>query len=234
MIVGKATLFLYGFSVLNVSATPLSLGNRAYTLQISSKAVQVYFKKTFVWAYAIPKGHSEEALLTPDKLILVEDEKPRWGDYWLKIYDLKSGQFLIQRTGYGNLSQVFIHSSLLFVQYSGVGGQISTSTLIQDLQNLQKSSTVPGWKIAENESSILFDDTSGNFNPYEAVLLNYYRYDLRSKSISVLHYRIPERNECGSVEKDGTKNEGETFSASEISAVRHDRCGVFKTIFTWK
>lgn len=222
------------FLPLAISATPGASNNRAYTAEVSSNTVRVYLGKAFVRAYSIPKGHTAEVLLTSDKLILFEDERPRWGDYWLRIYNLNTGRLLIQRTGYGNISKVYVKSSSVFLQYSSVGGQISTSTLVQDHRESQKTFVISGWKIAENERSILFNGPNGNYNPYEPVKLNYYRYDISTKSISNMSFRIAERNQCGSVEKDGTQNEGETFNASEVIAARHDKCGAFTVKFTWK
>ncbi|MCP2015048.1 hypothetical protein L1280_002200 [Deinococcus sp. HSC-46F16] len=147
--------------------------------------------------------------------------------------DVATGRPIVRRTQVGRAERLYVVGDTLFVEYASAVAQIATRTLTQSLRVAGRSSTIDGWRVAENARSLLFNSPNGAYSPYEPVRLNYFRFDVATGQTVPLAFAVPARPGCGLPEKDGTREEGETYTAREIVATRHDRCGVFEARFDW-
>ncbi|WP_158679922.1 hypothetical protein [Deinococcus sp. NW-56] len=186
-----------------------------------------------VRSYPIPTGHEARALVTAGRVAVVTQPKQGWDGFQLRVDDAATGQPVVRRTQAGRAERLYVVGDTLFVEYASAVAQIATRTLTQNLRVTGRAGTIDGWRVAENTRSLLFDSPNGAYSPYEPVRLNYFRFDLATGQVVSLAFAVPARPGCGLPEKDGTRGEVETYTAREIVATRHDRCGVFEARFDW-
>ncbi|PTA67427.1 hypothetical protein [Deinococcus arcticus] len=195
--------------------------------------VQVLRTGQFLRSYPVPRGQEALTLVSGDRLALVTQPQAQWADYRLQVYDLTTGRLVSQQTQVGRVSRLYALGRDLFVEATSSGAGLSQRTLVQALQGPASALQIDGWRQAQNPRSVLFDSPNGAYNPYEPVALNFFRYDLDARTLRSLSFAVPARTGCGPVEKDGTLDERETYTAREVVATRHDRCGVFEARFDW-
>lgn len=183
--------------------------------------------------YPVPAGHEALALVAAGWLAVTTQPERGWDEFQLRVYELKTGRPVAWRTQVGRAERLYTVGDTLFVKYASAVAEIATRTLTQNLRVTGRAGTIDGWRVAGNARSLLFNSPNGAYSPYEPVRLNYFRFDVATGQAVPLAFAVPARPGCGLPEKDGTRGEVETYTAREIVATRHDRCGVFEARFDW-
>lgn len=223
-----------GALLLSFGALALAGGGPApFQTQLRPGEVRLLRGQQGVRSYPVPEGHSAQALVTAGRLALTTEPEGRWANFQLRVYDVATGRLFAGQTQVGRVSRLYGTGDTLFVEYASAVAQIATRTLVQNLRVAGQTGTIDGWQVAENAQSVLFNSPNGAYSPYEPVRLNYFRHDLATRQTVPLAFAVPARPGCGPVEKDGTRDEQETFTAREVVATRHDECGVFQARFDW-
>lgn len=195
--------------------------------------VRIFRGSEVVRSYPVPPGQEALALVAGGRSAVVTQPEGGWDGFGLRVDDVATGRPVARRTQVGRAARLYVVGDTLFVEYASAVTQIATRTLTQNLRVAGRASTIDGWRVAENARSLLFDSPNGAYSPYEPVRLNYFRFDLATGRAVPLAFAVPARPGCGLPEKDGTVGEGETYTAREIVATRHDGCGVFEAVFDW-
>lgn len=186
-----------------------------------------------VRSYPVPAGHEALTLVAAGWLAVTTQPERGWDEFQLRVYELKTGRPVAWRTQVGRAKRLYAVGDTLFVEYASAVAEIATRTLTQNLRVTGRAGTIDGWRVAGNARSLLFNSPNGAYSPYEPVRLNYFRFDVATGQAVPLAFAVPARPGCGLPEKDGTRDEVETYTPREIVATRHDRCGVFEARFDW-
>ncbi|GBF05752.1 hypothetical protein DAERI_060012 [Deinococcus aerius] len=177
----------------------------------------------------VPPGQQAYALVAADDW----SWRPSRDGFQLRVYALTTGRLFAGHTQVGRVARMDHKGNALFVEYASATAEINTRTWVKSLRVAGEGGDIDGWRVAENDRSLLFNSPNGAYSPYEAVRLNYFRYDAATGRVTPPRFAVPARPGCGPVEKDGTQGEGETHTSSEVLVTRHDACGGFEAAFAW-
>jgi len=208
-------------------------GGGSFQVEVRPGEVRLLRAGQVVRSYPVPQGYRAQALVVGGRLAVTTEPEQRWDEFQLRVYDVATGRRFAGHTQVGKVSRLYSKGNALFVEYSSAVAEIATRTLVRNLRSAQERTDIDGWRVAENARSLLFNSPNGVYSPYEPVRLNYFRYDVATGRTLPLTLAVPARSGCGPVEKDGTREEGETYTAREIVATRHDGCGAFQARFDW-
>ncbi len=205
----------------------------AYRAEIHPGEVRLLRGGQVVRSYPVPPGQQAHALVVGGRLALATEPERNWNGFQLRVYDLTTGRLFAGHSQVGRVARLYGRGNALFVEYTSAVAEINTRTWVQNLRVAGTTTTIDGWRVAENARSLLFNSPNGVYNPYEPVRLNYFRHDVATERTFPLQFTVPTRPSCGPVEKDRTVGEGETQTSREVLATRHDACGSFEVWFDW-
>ncbi|GGI67768.1 hypothetical protein GCM10010914_30710 [Deinococcus wulumuqiensis] len=183
-----------------------------------------------LWSVPVPSNRTVHTAIRDHTVLIVTAQNRPW-DATAATYDLRSGKRWWTQALGGLFTRLYVKNDTFFIEYISTGGESRTNTIIQREKASRPLAEVPGRMLTQNANALLFS-YEGPVNPYEAVTLNYFRYNLEKHQLVPLNYRVPQRPNCGELQKDTTKVT-DRVTNQYVYAMRSDLCGTFVARFDW-